>query len=63
MTSKQPDIMFLFRDNLSWGEAGCYGAEERPGRPDRRLHDQQSNMADQDDRDHKSLVMPSQRNG
>ena len=33
MTSEQPDIVFFFWDNLGWGEAGCYGAEERPGRP------------------------------
>jgi hypothetical protein len=39
VTSKHPDIVF-FRDNLGWSKADCYGAEERPGRPDRRLRDQ-----------------------
>jgi len=38
VTSEQPDIVF-FWDNLGWGEPGCYRADERPGRPDRRLRE------------------------
>ncbi len=37
MTSKQPNIVFFFWDNLAWGEVGCYGGGVLRGAPTPRI--------------------------
>ena len=37
MTSKRPNIVFFFWDNLAWGEVGCYGGGVLRGAPTPRI--------------------------
>ena len=37
MTSKRPNIVFFFWDNLGWGEVGCYGGGILRGAPTPRI--------------------------
>ena len=37
MTSKQPNIVFFSRENLGWGEVGCYGGGVLRGAPTPRI--------------------------
>ena len=37
MTSKQPNIVFFYWDNLAWGEVGCYGGGVLRGAPTPRI--------------------------
>ena len=53
MTSKQPDIVFFFWDNLGWGEAAATALKKGQAG---LIAIYATNMADQNDRDHKSLV-------
>jgi arylsulfatase A-like enzyme len=37
VTSKQPNIVFFSRENLGWGEVGCYGGRVLRGAPTPRI--------------------------
>jgi arylsulfatase len=37
VTSKQPNIVFFSRENLGWGQVGCYGGRVLRGAPTPRI--------------------------